>query len=348
MDDAAQNKKTIRRGFTLVELLVVIAIIGLLIALLLPAAQAAREAARRCQCANNTKQIGVALQNYANAKGEFPPGATLGRVTYPNCPAYDPWAEARTTAPLAKGYSWIVPILPYMELVSLYKRWDLQKSVVANQAAAATDIDVLYCPTRRAGVRTEDVSNMFQNWSAGGTDYAGCMGAQNAWDNPTTSNPTYRFCPGIYVYDDPPTGTAPNGTTINLAGIFLPNRAAKLSRITDGLSNTIIIGEKPRGTFKLPSWESATYAPCYTFPDGWAVAGVSTLFDTAKFHEGGDIGQPGGFNTHFFESAGSSHRGGATFGMADGSTRFLTEDIDSIVYANLGSMSDRQATQAPP
>jgi prepilin-type N-terminal cleavage/methylation domain-containing protein/prepilin-type processing-associated H-X9-DG protein len=339
-----EKTHVLRKGFTLVELLVVIAIIGILVSLMLPAIQAARETARRMVCKNHLKQIGIALHGYADNFKAFPPGATV-RQPYPNAPAYDPWSEAMTTAPSAKGWSWLLYAMPYMDQMPLYKDWDMKKSVIANKEAASRDIEALYCPTRRNRVRDEDIPNMFQKWKTGGNDYAGCIGAQNAWNNPTTSNTARKFCPGAYVYDDPPTGTDPNGVRICLAGIFLPNRSTKLREITDGLSHTLMIGEVPRGTGRLPSWESATYAPCYVSLDGWALAGVSTLFDTAKFHEGGDIGQPGGFNTHYFESAGSDHRGGANFAMGDGSVHFIIEDIDSMIYANLGGIRDKQPVE---
>ena len=106
------------------ELLVVITIIGVLIALLLPAAQAAREAARRLQCQNHLKQIGLALHNYASQYGALPPGAIL--AGYPNTGTadYDPWPEATSTANGNHGTSWMLQILPFMEQQALFDRWD--------------------------------------------------------------------------------------------------------------------------------------------------------------------------------------------------------------------------------
>jgi prepilin-type N-terminal cleavage/methylation domain-containing protein len=344
------------RAFTLVELLVVIAIIGVLVALLLPAVQAAREAARRAQCASQVKQIGVALHNYATQRGAFPPGAILAGYPKTGAADYDPWPEAASTASRKHGTSWMLPILPFIERQNLYDRWDFKKSVNGNQAVAATDIVGFFCPTRRQGTLSEDQAVMFprwagrgsaSGWSHGGNDYGACIGAQNAFANPDDTDPARVFCGPKYVYDNPASGVTPNGKKICLRGIFVPNFATSLAKISDGLSNTIAIGEVPRRQSGKKAGDKY-WGPCHTHIDGWAIAGPNTLFDTAKAGEGTDKGQPGGFNTGYFESAGSDHSGGAHFGMADGSTHFINDTIDSIVYANLGSMADGQPAELPP
>jgi len=125
-----------RIAFTLVELLVVITIIGILIALLLPAVQAAREAARRLQCSNHLKQIGLALHNYASAAGSLPPGAIAidrtGITQLSNV-----WADAANGE---HGTSWMLRILPYLEQGALFDHWDFTKNVRGNAAVAAVDI----------------------------------------------------------------------------------------------------------------------------------------------------------------------------------------------------------------
>jgi prepilin-type N-terminal cleavage/methylation domain-containing protein/prepilin-type processing-associated H-X9-DG protein len=350
-------RKQAARAFTLVELLVVVSIIGVLIALLLPAVQAARESARRAQCASQLKQIGTALHNYTTAHSSFfPPGGILAGYPATGAADYDPWPEAAGTATRKHGTSWMLQILPFIEQQNLYDRWDFKRSVVGNQTVAATDIPGFFCPTRRSGTRSEDQFVMFPKWAGrgsgngwpqGGNDYAACMGAQNCYANPDSADPARKFCGPKYVYDKPPSGVTPRGRKIWLRGIFVPNLSTSFARISDGVSNTIAVAEVPRR--QTPGLASDKYwGPCHTHVDGWAVAGPNTLFDTAKAGEGTDKGQPGGFSAGYFESAGSEHSGGAHFGMADGSTHFLNETIDSIAYANLGSMADGQPTELPP
>ena len=333
-----------RTAFSLVELLVAITIIGILIALLLLAVQAAREAARRLKCQNNLKQIGLALHNYAGQYGALPPGAIIsGSYRTSGTISYDPWLEATSSAAGMHGTSWMLQILPLIEQNALFDRWDFTKSVSGNQSVAATDIGVFYCPTRRSGIRAEDRQIMFPKrtpddayigWSGGGNDYAGCIGAQNSFTNPTTSNDKRQFCGPTYVYRP------------DMRGVFVPNIAATFNEIADGLSNTLAIGEVPRTQWTGPS-PDYYWGPCHTSIDGWAAAGPNTLFDTASAGSTNDIGQTGGFNNDYFESAGSDHAGGAHFGMADGSVHFIGQQIDQIIYAHLGSMADGQIAQAP-
>ncbi len=326
-------------GFTLVEMLVVIAIIGALVGLLMPAVQSTREAGRRAQCCNQLRQIGLALQHYAAVHKHFPPGA----VVKPQYPAYsswyDPWEEAASGSSGMQGTSWILYILPYIELNDLYSRWNFSKSVLGNKDIAQTDIKLFYCPTRRVGIRLGDEQIMFQKWTSGGTDYGGCLGRCNGWRNEYSAGYkgppkiSHRFLRGCTLFDDKKTG------------IFAPNRATKTTEISDGLANTIMTGEMQR-LHPLPGAEDYEKTN-RTSNDGWATAGVATLFNTMIAHEDYDDGAPGGFNNWFFESAGSEHPDGVNFGMADGSIHFINENIDTYLYALLGSMADEEVAHLP-
>jgi prepilin-type N-terminal cleavage/methylation domain-containing protein len=339
-------KRIAKAGFTLVELLVVIAIIGILIGLLLPAINAAREAGRRASCQNNIKQISLAVNTYVSSIGRFPPGAVLNPRAFKMLNDYDSWAEANDTQVGMNGASWMLYILPFMEHNDVYSRWSFAGTVVQNQTLAKTDIKEFYCPSRRSMVRPGDVEIMFNNWTSGGTDYGGCMGRVNGWDNTLSSQVSHSFCPGQYIcYNN---GINPDATT--KAGIFFPNSRTVLSQITDGCSHTIMIGELQRlhNPGVVPPGQDPTYyGPSLTSNDGWAVGGVGTLFDCAVAGEGGDVGQPGGLNNQFFEDAGSEHPGGAQFAAADGSVHFISENVSSQTYAFLGSMADSVNVQFP-
>ena len=340
-----------RSGFTLVELLVVIAIIGLLIGLLLPAINAAREAGRRAACMNNLKQIGLALNNHISSYGFLPPGMRLRSdyVIQNLTQSYDPWAEASVNAsnPGFSGASWMLYILPFLEHHDIFDHWDLTHSVKVNQLLAQTEIKEFYCPSRRGAMRKGDAEIMFLNWTTGGTDYGGCAGRLNFWDNVMSSTNTHQICSAQYIVP----GADPGQPDVPLkVGVFYPNSRTTLNQIIDGCAHTIMIAELQRlhNPGSCPVGQNPQYyGPCLTSSDGWALGGLSTLFDTAVAGEGGDTGQPGGFNNQFFESAGSQHPGGAHFGAVDGSVHFMSEDINSQTYAYLGSMADSVLIQFP-
>jgi prepilin-type N-terminal cleavage/methylation domain-containing protein len=327
-------------GFTLIEVLVAISIIGILIALLIPAVNAARESGRRSQCSNNLKQIAVALHRHLEIQRKFPAGAILDQP-YPNVKAwYDPWEEAAGNGPKQRGTSWMLQILPFIEQNSIYENWNFAKSVLGNSSLAQRDIPIFYCPSRRVGIRRGDVQIMFENWTSGGTDYGGCLGRCNGWRNEYSagySGPpriSHRFLYGTTLFKEDKTG------------IFAPNRKTSVAEVRDGMSQTIMIGEMQR---LLPPPGTTGYDKYNrTSNDGWATAGVATLFNNMlPDDDDGDNGAPGGFNNWFFESAGSEHPFGANFGFADSAVQFINEDIDPRLYSLLGSINDQQVVQFP-
>ncbi len=321
------------RAFTLVELLVVIAIIGVLIALLLPAVQAAREAARRAICADHVKQLTLALHQHAESQGAFPSGCVV-EPTYPGAGQHNAWREAETGW---QGTSWMLAILSYIEQDGLRKRWNYSTNVAGNRELAGTDIALFYCPSRRGGIRDEDQEHVFLGMDAGGNDYGGCLGRTNGFINQCSTGQGcgHRFTVSNTLY----------GSDGKRIGPLSPNSRTRFRDITDGSAHTILIGELQR----LSPVPDATGYDRWnrSSDDGWAVGGAATLFDTAEPHQDDDSGNPGGLNNGFFESAGSEHPGGAQFGMADGSLRFIENQIDPQIYAHLGSMSDGRVFPPP-
>ncbi len=322
-------------AFTLVELLVVIAIIGILVALLLPAVQAAREAARRAQCLNNLKQLSIALQCHVDAHKALPAGVIS--ALSPSV-KMDVWAEAGSFSPMARGTSWVVATLPYLEEQALHDLWDINKNVIQNIAngkfVAQTDLPMLYCPSRRSTVRDEDIPHMFKNWTRGGNDYGGCMGAGNTFLNDAGGPPcTHRLNQ---------TAIDEYGSNHEMLGVFTYNKGVKPSDITDGTSSTLLLGELQR-LLGVDHNGNGTICEEWSL-DGWAVGGVATAFNTDW---GLDPLNPGGINNQYFESAGSDHPGGAHFAMCDGSVRFISENIDDRVFNYLGSRASGEVVALP-
>lgn len=299
-----------QRGFTLVELLVVIAIIGVLVALLLPAVQAAREAARRTQCSNNLKQIGLGLLNHHSALGSLPSAINIPEDFYDD---YDVWRIA-AKGKEGGGSSWMLATLPYIERGNLYDQWDFKLNVKENAQIAKLDIPSFYCPSRRSGI--SDPIFMFQEWESGGNDYGACIGSGNAfWD--AFGGGTSPPCRHNFSNREQITKDIEHGNIGISLGLFSPFGATSFRQVEDGTSNTFLTGELERNATKLD--KLGPFQCIYATHDGWAVGGVSNLFDV-NF---------GGINDGHFEHPASDHPGGAQFGFADGSVRFLSEDISN-------------------
>ena len=324
-----KQRRRHQHGFTIIELLVVIAVIAVLVALLLPAVQAARESARRTQCKNNLKQLGLALHNYHDRSLMFPPGAVIlrspgaagagdGSLASPTTGGYDMiW---RASNGIDRCQSWMVQIIPFLEYKNLYEQWNFSADVKTNQFGlggerlADKNLNAFLCPSRPEGKHN---GIMFQNWAGGFTDYGGCFGAGNLAINSSSIRTMYY-------------GADPNsarGTIYNNGGVFYGNSNTSIRDIRDGTSMTILTGEVQRlngGT--VPT----------TSIDGWAVGGLPTLFSTFDTN----VQTKAGINGLQRETAGSDHRGGAHFGFADGTIRFLTENMDLTIYNALGTIAE--------
>ena len=322
------------KGFTLVELLVVIAIIGVLVGLLLPAVQSAREAARRMSCTNNLKQIGLGLQNYHDTQGEFPPGG----IWWTNSPGAANFARNRG--------SMLVYLLPFIEEKSLYDSLDLEQnpcyqkfpggaSVNGSPYIAGTVVSVYRCPSDPSPPRNEIVADGIQPGQLAMFSYAASKGPTRTGNNAAGSCPE-RAAYDAYNYST--TDNVPAGPFTRMGRVF----TATMSDVDDGLSKTIFVGEV-MGNCALP------------IQRGWAHSSntqgmISTIYpinydtctqDLSK----GPCAWWNNWSTEFgFKSA---HPSGANFAMGDGSVHFVSETIDHWTYQRLGGRNEGEAASLP-
>ncbi len=282
-------------AFTLVELLVVIAIIAILIALLLPAVQAAREAARRTQCSNNFKQIGIALHNYHSSQGSFPNGEI-----------YIHHQHNAHSGNNYYGAGWGTRILPYMEQLELSDRYrveDAEWGVYGRQTVnlGLNRIKSYVCPSDFQD-EALDVGAIWGSrilwWK---TNAAGVADSISHWK---PGNHNVNQCP---VIDG--NGMLMNLTTIRVRDVF------------DGTSNTLMVGEMTGGE---PGSKK-----------GWTWVHFNIKSTASGINGPGTIPGEGVLNRTGFDSFSSYHPGGCHFQLADGSVRFISENIDVVTLASL-------------
>jgi len=299
-----------RAAFTLVELLVVIAIIGVMVGLLLPAVQAAREAARRMSCSNNLKQLGLATHNYHDTFNTLPPGA----LRYP----------FYTGNGLTDGtcHFWTAFILPFMELNNMHSQTTFGAHVDwttgTNRIVMQTYIPGYRCPS----------STDPQNINNAGIDRVPCSYAVNM--SGTSGNPaTIILTPNRsgetnqHLDDNFPSDSRYNGP-------FDYNRSYKFATIIDGLSNTVGIGEKFRNTVGTTMQDASRV--CYTLG--------STNINDKHAQFGASIGQPINLRDVGHRGAAafrSLHPGGSQFMLMDGSVRFISETVADEVRLAIGT-----------
>jgi len=298
------------KGFTLIELLVVIAIIAVLIALLLPAVQQAREAARRSQCKNNLKQIGLAIHNYAGTHGLFPPGFLFQNPKMPKDSngIYD--RSNRTNR--SPGWGWSTMILPFLEQAPLYNRIQFDGRGLwesPNDEVIKTRISLANCPSA--------VNPQFVQ--------IGTASSNPGFVNPGIAAANYLACPGSFV-----NSAYYNSTAAVKNGILFEDSDIRFRDITDGTSNTILIGEvtfwgngKDSGTGGF-LWDPSWYGRFESGNNGRAGATESQMRPGAY-----RINPPSLATSDLIKrnSYSSQHTGGATFLLADGSVRFISETV---------------------
>jgi prepilin-type N-terminal cleavage/methylation domain-containing protein/prepilin-type processing-associated H-X9-DG protein len=313
------------KGFTLIELLVVIAIIAILVALLLPAVQQAREAARRTQCKNNLKQIVLATHNYHDVANMFPPGYIF-------------------VPPNHSTRSALTMLLPYIEQANLYQQIDssvpmfngpagYNATILAqNVAAAATVIPAFLCPSS-VGPQTDDylypagalVAGIFPatncTWKGGRTDYGGTTGIRGVFANLAYNNNAGGDREGALVAAVPGGGTS------------------SMRDLTDGTSNTFMFGERTGGARIYYKNQPAIGLPAVigqTNGGSWADALAFENWLQGSLFDGTGNGGPCPMCTNMRGNGFHSfHTGGCQFAMADGSVRFVSENVAASIFGAL-------------
>ena len=285
-----------RRGFTLIELLVVIAIIAVLIALLLPAVQQAREAARRTQCRNNLHQIALALHNYHDTHGLFPPGMVIGVDTSGSAG----WSGA---VPFT---TWTTLLLPFLDEVAVYNSYnfDISSHLGPNNTAVASNFQQLNCPSDSGPTQISLHSPMW-----GPTTYNGVCGT---WGGRGTNQWNLSGKPV----------SASAGVIGDSLGMFYGNSRVRVRDIRDGTSQTVVVGEVRRN--------SATSGCCVWAMEWYGHSWSGTYWPM----------NPSGANEIY--SFASMHEGGSFFTFADGSVKFLSENIDMTTYRALSTCAGNE------
>jgi len=295
-------------GFTLIELLVVIAIIAVLIALLLPAVQQAREAARRSQCKNNLKQIGLAIHNYQSTTSMIPPLFVTLNNTQEDASFDTILPSSRKDTTHFPSWGWSAFLLPYLDQSTLYQKGGIGGAdyIAMHPEVYRTPLSVFMCPT----------------------DIAKSVPKESIWGSRTNGGGTYAAAKSNYV------AVHDHGNTMldNVpSGAFYKDGDNRFEDIIDGLSNTIAVGERTvrdGKTYTIGVWGGCLNCGHYSdFAYDLAGTGIATINPA-----------PGVSDTDYARAFSSRHVGGAHFVMFDGSVRFISENIQHIPRGGIDSL----------
>lgn len=348
-----QHKKyRARMAFTLIELLVVIAIIAVLIALLLPAVQQAREAARRSQCKNNLKQIGLAMHNYLDTFGTFPIGSLY--ALSPNFPPYS-----------SSQIAWNARLLPYLEQAVIYQQLNFNThpatGSAANTSVGRTELSVFRCPSDGNGKASLGSSSTYNQY--GPTNYVVCVGGGSGSDDDGRGGGGDGSSPSFTVPSSNATWNACPQNNDRQRGIFSANSHAKIASITDGTSNTAAASECRVGIPRYNQTSPAGDTNCTPTGLGsgatrYTNSGYSWLFGqtipgwyysamyTPNFKRAPTATEPDGIYDCTNNALGgayvarSLHTGGVQVVMADGSVRFVSDNVNRQTWRDVGNRAD--------
>lgn len=346
-----------RVGFTLIELLVVVAVIAILISLLLPAVQQSREAARRTHCRNNLKQMGLALHNYHDVHLVFP----AGYYSYPTNDGIAPaWAGLDPdTWDGAPGWGWGAMLLPYLEQGTVFGSMDTDRACwdPVNADAVQATLPVYLCPSATGGEKPFFVRDATgvpiqidgNQVYLGRSHYVASHGQESCWGE-CGSNPAGVVFSNIYT-SATKTVTIDGDASRVADGPFYRNSQTSIRHVTDGMTYSIFLGEHSSklsektwvgvipGAFTHPNFSTPENGPdaaaTLTLVHAGPSGGELDILGTPIIH-------PVNFPTFHVGQMFSEHIGGGHVCLGDGSVRFISENIDLILFAELSSIAEHE------